>query len=289
MVKVFHLFDYYLYMIYKCKYCGKEFESSQKIAGHTLHCKKSPKYEQSIEQLKKARSGIRRDENGQIFIHKGEICECQFCHKQFKLHGLKNHERYCDLNPNKSVYYRCYRKDRIYYVPGGWNKGLTKETDERVKKMSETVKKHYKEGLYQIWCTGKTKENNETVRKIAESNSEYMKKKHKKGEAFYWGKYGKISYPEQYFMNIFNKEFPPYEYNYHELTYYLDFAWVQSKKYIEIDGEQHKKQIEHDIERDNKLKELGWSCIRVDWSKFIKLDESERQNFINDLKQFIIN
>lgn len=140
MVKVFHLFNYYLYMIYKCKYCGKEFESSQKVAGHTLHCKQSPKYEQSVEQLKKARSGIRRDENGQIFIHKGEICECQFCHKQFKLHGLKNHERYCDLNPNKSVYYRYYRKDRIYYVPGGWNKGLTKETDERVKKMSETVK-----------------------------------------------------------------------------------------------------------------------------------------------------
>ena len=132
-------------------------------------------------------------------------------------------------------------------------------------------------------------ENKETVRKIAESNSEYMKKKHKKGEAFYWGKYGKISYPEQYFMNIFDKEFPSYEYNYHELTYYLDFAWTQSKKYIEIDGEQHKKQIEHDIKRDNKLKELGWSCIRVDWSKFIKLDESERQNFINDLKQFIIN
>lgn len=45
-----------------------------------------------------------------------------------------------------------------------WNKGLTKETDERVKKMSESHKGRT------VWNIGLTKETDERVRKIAESH-----------------------------------------------------------------------------------------------------------------------
>lgn len=274
--------------MYKCKYCGKEFDSPAKLGGHTSKCKLNPNYQYNMDILAKARSYVGKHNNGKHeFIHKNEICECQYCHKQYKLYGLKTHENYCVCNPNRKEHSEAYiNRDN----PGhGWNRGLTKETDERVKRSSEKLHNGYSNGTYKNWCEGKTKENNDTVKKIAEANSKYMKKKHQEGKAFYWGKYGRVSYPEQYFINIFNEEFPPYEYNYHELTYYLDFAWVQSKKYIEIDGEQHKKQIEHDIKRDNELKEIGWKCIRVDWVKFIRLNENERRNFINQLKHFIID
>lgn len=274
-------------MKYKCKYCGKEFDSKQSLAGHSSHCKLNPNYESNLKILEKARSKVKIRKTSCEFTHKNELCECHYCGRLYKLYGLKNHENYCDLNPNKKEHTEKYFQRK---TGSGWNKGLTKEIDERVKKSSETQKKNYKEGLWQNWNTGKTKENDEVVKRIAESNSKYMKEKHKKGEAFYWGKYGRVSYPEHYFMEVFEiNEFPTYEYNYHELTYYLDFAWLQSKKYIEIDGEQHKNQIEHDIKRDKELKELGWQCIRVDWIKFIKLDENDRQIFINNLKQFIID
>lgn len=122
-------------MTYRCKYCGKEFDSKQKLGGHIIHCKLNPKYAQSLEHLKKARAEIRRDDNGKIFIHKGKTCTCQYCGKQYKLYGLKNHERYCDLNPNKNDYQR--------HTGGGWNKGKTILTDDSIKKQSESLKKYY--------------------------------------------------------------------------------------------------------------------------------------------------
>lgn len=55
---------------------------------------------------------------------------CSYCGKQCKnLNSLNNHERLCLKNTNRKY---------ISYTQGkpGWNKGLTKETDERVLKGS---------------------------------------------------------------------------------------------------------------------------------------------------------
>lgn len=65
---------------------------------------------------------------------------CQYCGKVCKSrNSLAQHEIRCKQNPN-----------RIMLDPsnggGGWNKGLTKETDERVKKGSESLLKTYQNG-----------------------------------------------------------------------------------------------------------------------------------------------
>lgn len=80
---------------------------------------------------------------------------CQFCGKQCKnRNSLCNHERLCKENPN--------RQDSIHEgfnsigsVP--WNKGLTKETDNRV--LQYSIKNHYtNRGRLGISHTEETKE-----------------------------------------------------------------------------------------------------------------------------------
>ena len=51
-----------------------------------------------------------------------------------------------------------------------WNKGLTKETDERVKKQGETYKERYANGeIDEIWSKGKTKEDDPRLMQLSES------------------------------------------------------------------------------------------------------------------------
>ena len=40
-------------MIYKCKYCNKEFDSKYKLAGHSTRCKMNPNYEENIIKCNK--------------------------------------------------------------------------------------------------------------------------------------------------------------------------------------------------------------------------------------------
>ncbi len=64
------------------------------------------------------------------------------------MNSLINHERLCQLNPNRQL--TRYEK---YGLQGfdksgkpSWNKGLTKETDERVAASGRTYSKHYADG-----------------------------------------------------------------------------------------------------------------------------------------------
>lgn len=72
---------------------------------------------------------------------------CRFCGKQCKnLDSLRNHERLCKLNPNRQLSpYEKYGLSPNFTGKGkaAWNKGLTKETDERVRRNSEAKKEHF--------------------------------------------------------------------------------------------------------------------------------------------------
>lgn len=274
-------------MIYKCKYCGKEFDSQQKMAGHIPHCKQNPKYKQNLEQLKKARANIKRNENGQIFVHKGEICECQYCHKQFKLHGLKNHERYCDLNPNKKEHTETFLNTHKH-PGGGWNKGLTKETDERLRKQGETYSKRVANGEIIPWFTGKHWSDEEKKRRSEEKIKYYQEHPDRIPYKLYHS--SRISYPEQYFKDIFEHENIPLKYHLQVGLYELDFYNEEYKVYVEIDGDthKHKKVQEIDKRKDDYLKSLGWKGIRICWSEYQKLSREEKELEINKIREFII-
>ena len=66
---------------------------------------------------------------------------CRFCGKPCKnANSLRNHERLCKLNPNHQIS-NWVKWNETHEI---WNKGLTKETDERVKKYGETLTVRYK-------------------------------------------------------------------------------------------------------------------------------------------------
>jgi hypothetical protein len=65
---------------------------------------------------------------------------CKFCSKECKnANSHRNHERLCPSNPERN-----YVSHTIGHK--AWNKGLTKETDIRIAKYSETYKNGLKSG-----------------------------------------------------------------------------------------------------------------------------------------------
>ena len=201
---------------------------------------------------------------------------CPHCGKEYAKYGIGNHiwrkhtEEGQKFDPNKD-YQKGTRK--------AWNKGLTKETDERVRKTGETYHKRFKSG--EIKSCKNRKLSEETKKKISES----MKTAHKERRAHNIGECRwkcEPSYPEKFFIDVIKNEFQDQNYirEYYILGYSLDFAWVDKKFEIEIDGEQHEKienQI-HDQQRDKILEENGWKTLRIKWKdmfnnpkKYIKI------------------
>ncbi|HQK63048.1 MAG TPA: DUF559 domain-containing protein [Methanofastidiosum sp.] len=195
---------------------------------------------------------------------------CQLCNQMFSKYGIKNHLKNAHFNYILPEYIR----KKI-----SWNRGLTKETDERVKKTVETYYKKIKEGQIIPYFTGK-KLSNEHKKKISTA----LKVAHKENRAWNIGKSrwnNKLSYPEIFFVKIIENEFTDknYIHEYPFKIYSLDFAWPHLKKCIEIDGDQHYKfeeQIKSDKRKDRALEDEGWKVLRIRW-----------KDMMNDTKTWI--
>lgn len=143
----------------KCKYCGKEFENPYKLGGHVSRCKQNPNYSKNCKKC----CNWNKSKNN--FPYKGQKKQCQYCGKEYGIYGLKTHEKYCNLNPNKSNY---PTHKHIGHV--SWNKGLTAKTDERVKRNGEAVSKHY-ETHDSFWKGRKhSEETKDKIRNTIEKN-----------------------------------------------------------------------------------------------------------------------
>lgn len=81
---------------YICKYCGKEFDTPQKLGGHIIHCKMNPNYDKnklSCNNFTKVNNDRKLDTT---------IYYCQYCGRECKnLNSLRQHEIRCNENPNK--------------------------------------------------------------------------------------------------------------------------------------------------------------------------------------------
>lgn len=99
------------------------------------------------------------------------------------------------------------------------------------------------------------------------------------------------TYPEKYFREWMEKESIPFQQEYRFKLYAFDFL-VNERVDLEIDGDQHKNDkriIEHDIKRDNKSKDAGFIVYRIMWSDYQKLNQEERESFLSELKDFLLN
>lgn len=86
---------------------------------------------------------------------------CQYCGKECKnKNSLSNHERLCKLNPDRQISsFVAFNETKT-----AWNKGLTKETDERVLKMSLTYKANHEKGLHKDVSGDNNPAHNDEVR-----------------------------------------------------------------------------------------------------------------------------
>lgn len=107
-----------------CEICGETISASNMSKHLRRHEKHPETFQPSVYKLN----------------HDGLVC--QFCGSAWKnKNSLCNHERQCKQNPNKQangsgfILYNQQIKDGVRNV---WNKGLTKDTDERVRKGAES-------------------------------------------------------------------------------------------------------------------------------------------------------
>ena len=207
--------------------------------------------------------------------------QCPHCDKEYSKMGICSHIWRTHLNPEFEPYKIAKENG---YVAISWNKGLTKETDERVKQNSDALKKSIRENGHN-W-KGKH-HNSDTKKKI----SEKMKIAHEEGRAWNIGKSrwnNEPSYPETFFMRVIENEFDDKEYEteYPCEIYAIDFAWPHKKKAIEIDGQQHqryKDYQERDKRKNEALERNDWNVLRIKWKDMF----NDTKHWIKIAKEFI--
>jgi very-short-patch-repair endonuclease len=121
--------------------------------------------------------------------------------------------------------------------------------------------------------------------------SEKQKENYRNGKSRWHIDRSTMSYAESYFYEFFNT-FTVFKSNYWVERFYLDFAWPEKMIYVEINGQQHYTldYIKRDKERKKILQDLGWTCIdEIKWSWFQSLKKSDKQEFLETLKQNIFN
>lgn len=84
-----------------------------------------------------------------------------------------------------------------------------------------------------------------------------------------------LSYPEKCFLNLITEKELDKKYliirEYSFFPYFIDFAFIDIKLAVEIDGSQHKLDNRHkqDIKKDKLLNENGWKVLRIDASSIM--------------------
>lgn len=233
--------------MYSCKYCGKKFDNKFKCGGHTSRCAQNPTMlslhictfcgKEIIGQHSFTQHQNHCEQNPEKLIYKSPVRKgfgneascCKFCNKLCKNdNSLRNHERLCKLNPDR---YSIPRSKLGGWPKGrpAWNKGLTKETDERVANQSRTLSKKYEDGKLAGSFTGH-KHLQETKDKISKS---HLRLNHDQFNKNSHGKRGWID--NMFFMSTW------------ELAYYLFMRDTghtivrcpQKFNYVDESGKQH--------------------------------------------------
>lgn len=189
---------------------------------------------------------------------------CEFCTKEYETSNrLKNHQHRCHSNPNRKV-----------SKGNTGNKGKNQYSYGKV--CSETTKMKISAAN-----TGRV-HSTETKQLLSEKRKAFLDANPDK-VPYKLNHSSKQSYPERYFSECF----PSATVEHRVGRYWLDFANVEHKLYLEIDGEQHyvdAKIVEHDQVRTTWLISQGWTGYRVRWSEFQRLDDDAKTKYVENLR-----
>jgi very-short-patch-repair endonuclease len=196
------------------------------------------------------------------------ISTCLICNKEFSLFGYSRHIKSCkgEIKIKKRT---------------AWNKGKTKSSDERIAKYAKT-NSQTQTGKIGKPCSSETKA------KISKARKKFLNENPDK-IPYRLNHSSKESFPELYFAKCFDSLSSIHR-EYSVKRYNLDFANPLTKRYVEIDGEQHyvdPKIVKHDLKRNKVLCELGWDSIRIRWAKYQTLSHEDKVSTIHSLIEFL--
>lgn len=202
---------------------------------------------------------------------KYEYVECEECHKKFK--ALKsNNRKFCSKKCSIDSNYKILKDNReqinikisksmikIDYVGYCLNCG------------SEFIRKRKN----RIYCCNKCRAKHisnkpENKKRVGEFFSDLTKKRHENGDtSIGWQSRNKLSlsYPEKITLDYLNNKNISFKREYKIGKYFIDFAFINKKIALEIDGRTHDDYdvIEKDKRKDKFLKSKGWKVYRIKW------------------------
>lgn len=189
------------------------------------------------------------------------MANCKYCGAYFK--NVGGHTALCKLNPNREETIRKISQS----LEGTQHRVGTHHSEESKSKISESKKGyvHSEETKKKLSEQGtKRIHSEETKRKISDSRKAYLDKNPDK-VPYKLNHSSKESYPEKLFREeLVRREIKGWVQEYQIARYSLDFAFVEEKIDIEIDGSTHKledvKKI--DEERDAFMISNDWQVIR---------------------------
>lgn len=130
------------------------------------------------------------------------------------------------------------------------------------------------------------KHSEESKQKIREIRLKYMKE-HPEETA--WRKRNLPSYPEQCFIKFLNEKGYDKKFLIEReksvFPYYIDFAFVDIKLAIEIDGSQHfldEERKQRDLHKNEVLQNNGWKVLRIS-ENLVKTDWIELEKKLNEV------
>ena len=213
---------------------------------------------------------------------------CKYCGKICKnSNSLRNHERLCKSNPNRQIFTHNNLENYNKSTTGGeravWNKGLTKETDERVLKGWKTIKKLIETGEYVPKGTKHTEEFKERLR-LLQKETNYGHKHYIRDKHISWNGYvftSRSSYELDY-ANSLDEQKINYEYESLRIKYYdtylevertsiPDFYLPDSNTIVEIKST-YTLNVQNMKDREKAYRDLGYNFILMLNKKEVNID-----------------
>ena len=219
----------------KCELCGQEISNSN----YTKHLRRHENHPETFETPKYK------------VYHEG--LECQFCGKECKNdNSLRNHERLCKENPNRQL---LRINDFNNFGRVAWNKGLTKETDNRI--LAQAIK--------QTGKPGKRGDENPSKRpEVKKKISETCIRKSKEGT---WhtslAKNKHIKYEGCDFDSTWEVEYAKYLDS-------ISYEWIRTKErfYYTYQGKNHYYNPDFYIKTTNEYIEIKGYATGKDYAKW---------------------
>lgn len=199
--------------------------------------------------------------------------KCPHCEKEYSKMGIGIHIWRAH---GEGVNFTANNENRI-----AWNKGKTKDTDERVSKYSDALKNK----------PSPFKGENHSEESKQKMRDAYQKRKAESRHQT-WTSRNVRSYPELFFEGVlFNNGLLDSCVIEHPVPkpgscYFLDFYFPDKMIDLEIDGQQHRFRKTEDEIRDKFLQDQGIIVYRIEWRNINTLDgksyiANEIQKFLN--------